>query len=56
VLGIYLPTMELAFNEVLRVPNCRACGSSPERDAPELHFGMDAFANDGSHNAALDRG
>jgi bacteriocin biosynthesis cyclodehydratase domain-containing protein len=44
ILTIYLPTMEFAFNEVLRAPTCPACGSMPERDATELYFGMDALA------------
>jgi bacteriocin biosynthesis cyclodehydratase domain-containing protein len=42
-LTIHIPTMEFAFNEVLRVPNCGACGSSPERDDQALYFDMRAF-------------
>lgn len=38
VLAIYLPTMEFTFNEVLRLPGCPACGSSPESDDRELYF------------------
>jgi thiazole/oxazole-forming peptide maturase SagC family component len=38
VLAIYLPTMEITFNEVLRLPSCPACGSQPERDDKELYF------------------
>jgi len=38
VLAIYLPTMEITFNEVLRVPGCPACGAQPERDDKELYF------------------
>jgi bacteriocin biosynthesis cyclodehydratase domain-containing protein len=38
ILGIYLPTMEFAFSDVLRVPGCRSCSSLPERDETELHF------------------
>jgi bacteriocin biosynthesis cyclodehydratase domain-containing protein len=44
VMSIYLPTMEFTFNEVLRAPNCPACGSSSERDATELYFAMEALA------------
>jgi bacteriocin biosynthesis cyclodehydratase domain-containing protein len=44
VMSIYLPTMELTFNEILRVPNCPACGSSSERDATELYFAMETLA------------
>jgi bacteriocin biosynthesis cyclodehydratase domain-containing protein len=38
VLAIYLPTMEITFNEVLRVPGCPACGAQSERDDKELYF------------------
>ncbi|GLX04049.1 TOMM precursor leader peptide-binding protein [Microbispora sp. NBRC 16548] len=38
VLGIYVPTMEIAYSEVLRLPGCRACGPVPEREATELYF------------------
>lgn len=40
MLSIYLPTMEMAFNEVLKVPGCPVCGSSLEKDHFELHFEM----------------
>ncbi|SRR6266849_5365204 len=38
MLSFYLPTMEFAFNEVLRLPGCPACSPSPERDDKELYF------------------
>jgi bacteriocin biosynthesis cyclodehydratase domain-containing protein len=38
VLAIYLPTMEMTFNEVLRVPGCAGCGSSAMRDQETLYF------------------
>ena len=38
VLGVYLPTMEVAYSEVLRLPGCTSCGSIPERDGGELYF------------------
>jgi bacteriocin biosynthesis cyclodehydratase domain-containing protein len=44
VMSMYLPTMEFTCNEVLRAPNCPACGSSSERDATELYFAMEALA------------
>lgn len=40
VLSIYLPTMELAFQEVLRLPGCAACGSQAGRDDTELYFDL----------------
>jgi bacteriocin biosynthesis cyclodehydratase domain-containing protein len=42
-LAIYLPTMEFSFSDVLRLPNCPACGSSPEKDDRELYFDMRAL-------------
>nr|WP_225956101.1 TOMM precursor leader peptide-binding protein [Amycolatopsis lexingtonensis] len=38
VLGIYLPSMEVAYSEVLRLPGCPSCGAVPERDGTELYF------------------
>ncbi|MEU5437990.1 TOMM precursor leader peptide-binding protein [Streptomyces sp. NPDC020719] len=38
VLGIYMPTMEIAHQEVLRLPGCRACGSLRGRDDTSLYF------------------
>lgn len=38
VLGIYVPTMEIAYSEVLRMPGCRACGPVVQREATELYF------------------
>jgi bacteriocin biosynthesis cyclodehydratase domain-containing protein len=38
MLALYLPTMEFTFNEVLRLPGCRACAPSPEGDDRELYF------------------
>jgi bacteriocin biosynthesis cyclodehydratase domain-containing protein len=43
-MGIYLPTMEIGFNDVLRLPGCTACGSHPERDDKELFFGFEMLA------------
>jgi bacteriocin biosynthesis cyclodehydratase domain-containing protein len=41
LMALYLPTMEMAFNDVLRVPSCPGCGSQPERDDKELFFGLE---------------
>ncbi|GII60439.1 hypothetical protein Skr01_05240 [Sphaerisporangium krabiense] len=38
VLGIYVPSMEVAYSEVLRLPGCRACGPVTQREATELYF------------------
>jgi bacteriocin biosynthesis cyclodehydratase domain-containing protein len=38
VLGIYLPTMEFAYSEVLRMPGCSSCGPVLAREATELYF------------------
>lgn len=38
VLSIYLPTMEITFNEFLKVSTCHNCGSMPHRDDSQLYF------------------
>lgn len=38
LLAVYLPTFEFTFNEVLRMPGCRACSPVPEGDDRELYF------------------
>ncbi|QTE00113.1 TOMM precursor leader peptide-binding protein [Streptomyces cyanogenus] len=38
VLGCYLPSMELSYQEVLPLPGCPGCGAVPERDDQTLHF------------------
>jgi bacteriocin biosynthesis cyclodehydratase domain-containing protein len=43
VLSIHLPTFEFAFNEVLRVPGCPACGPSPEAEDPQLYFDLGSY-------------
>jgi bacteriocin biosynthesis cyclodehydratase domain-containing protein len=47
VLAVYLPSMEVSFNEVLRVPGCPSCGPTAERDAPELYFDLRALIGNG---------
>lgn len=38
VLSIYLPTMEIVFNDFLKVSNCQNCGSQVHRDDHQLYF------------------
>ena len=38
VLTIYLPTMELSFREILRLPNCEVCAPNNITSDSELHF------------------
>ncbi len=38
VLSIYLPTMEITYNEVLKVASCVVCGSVEHRDNQQLYF------------------
>lgn len=46
VLGIYLPTMEIAYDEVLRLPGCRSCGPQRGRDDSSLYFDARAWINE----------
>jgi hypothetical protein len=46
VLAIYLPTMEISFQEVLRLPGCAACGAQTYREEPELYFELRALLNE----------
>ncbi len=46
VLGMYLPTMEIAYSEVLRLPGCRGCGSLTERDDVSLTFDPRSWLDD----------
>lgn len=43
VLAIYLPTLEVSVNEVLRLPACPACGPAVEQDDRELYFDLRAI-------------
>ncbi len=38
--GIYLPTMEIAFNEVLPLSSCEVCGPTLHRTDEQLYFDM----------------
>jgi bacteriocin biosynthesis cyclodehydratase domain-containing protein len=38
LLAIYLPTMEIVYHEVLRVPSCPACGPVAESEETGLYF------------------
>ncbi|MEU5190156.1 TOMM precursor leader peptide-binding protein [Streptomyces klenkii] len=46
VLGIYLPTMEIAYQDVLRLPGCAACGSVRGRDDASLYFDARTWTNE----------
>lgn len=46
VLSIYLPTMEMLFNEILRVSGCPTCGSVIHRDDNQLYFDMKSILED----------
>lgn len=38
VMSIYLPTMEIAFNEFIKLSSCQNCGSQIHRDDHQLYF------------------
>lgn len=38
MLGIYLPTMEISFNEILALSSCRVCGATQHRTDEQLYF------------------
>lgn len=44
VWSIFLPTMEVALHEVLRMPGCPGCGAVAERDDSDLYFDLRALA------------
>lgn len=46
--SVFLPTMEIANHEVLRVPGCAGCGASPERDEADLYFDLRALTAGGA--------
>lgn len=46
VLSIYLPTMEITFNEFLKVSTCQNCGSQPHRDDSQLYFDVQGLLKD----------
>ena len=48
MLSLYLPTMEFAFHDVMRMPGCPACGPEPARDDEELYFDMRALGGSSS--------
>lgn len=43
VLSIYLPTMEIIFNEFLKVSTCKNCGSEPSKENYQLYFDLQAL-------------
>ena len=46
MLTVFLPTLEFAFHEVLRLPGCPACGAVQERDDRELYLDTRSLALD----------
>jgi thiazole/oxazole-forming peptide maturase SagC family component len=48
VMSIYLPTMEINFNEFLKVANCEACGTQVHRDDHQLYFDVQGLLQGGS--------
>ena len=38
VLTIYIPTMEISYNEILKNPECPTCGALSQRDDQQLYF------------------
>lgn len=46
--SIFLPTMEIASHELLRVPGCAGCGAVPERDDADLYFDLRALTGGGT--------
>lgn len=45
VLTIFLPTMEFAYHEILRLPACPTCGSTSYRDGNQTYFDFQALLN-----------
>lgn len=43
LLAIYVPTMEIVYNEVLRVPSCPTCAPSPEQNETGAYFDTGAL-------------
>lgn len=48
-LCMYLPSMEFTFNEVLKVPNCSACGPKTFVNEPELYYDIRAVLSHGEN-------
>ncbi|MCD6039141.1 MAG: hypothetical protein K0S27_541 [Gammaproteobacteria bacterium] len=49
-LSIYLPTMEICFNEVLRLSGCPVCGSVPHRDDQQLYYDYQTILENVDHD------
>ncbi|MBB4680445.1 TOMM precursor leader peptide-binding protein [Crossiella cryophila] len=47
-LSVYLPTMEMGYHEVLRLPGCAGCGPVVERDDASLYFDARAWIGEGA--------
>ncbi len=48
-LSIYLPTMEICFNEVLRLSGCFVCGSVLHRDDQQLYYDYQTILENVDH-------
>lgn len=46
VLGIYVPTMEIAWSDVLQLPGCRGCSPLAGRDDSHLYFDARTWAGE----------
>ncbi len=49
-LSIYLPTMEICFNEVLRLSGCPICGSMIHRDDQQLYYDYQTILENVEHD------
>jgi len=49
-LSIYLPTMEIFFNEVLRLSGCSVCGSVSHRDDQQLYYDYQSLLENVIHD------
>ena len=54
LLAIYLPTMEVAYNEVLRVPSCPACSPTAEQQETSVYFDTGALLEEPIGQTATD--
>lgn len=43
VLSIFIPTMEIAFNDLLQLSSCDVCGTVQQRDKKQLYFDIDTL-------------
>lgn len=43
VLSIFVPTMEIAFNDLLQLSSCEVCGTVHQRNKKQLYFDIDTL-------------